>query len=106
MTKKELTKYAQCAEGLINMDIPVDRQTTKRLINGHMEYLNSMAKLVEGLSITIPKTASKKRGIQLWSDVELKQYVEDNFYRQDYIDAHYEIDEEEDEDDDDDNDEW
>jgi len=96
MTKKELTIYAQCAEGMLNGDDQLDRQTVKRIIKGHMEYLQSMGKLVEGLSVSISKSASKKRSIQLWSDIELTQYVCDNFYIKDYLDSHYEVDDDDD----------
>jgi hypothetical protein len=87
MTKKELNIYAQCAESMLTKNQPLDRQTLKGIVKGHMQYLQSMSKLVEGLSVSIPDSASKKKNIQLWADSQLVQYVYDNFYIQDYLAA-------------------
>ena len=96
MTKKELNIYAQCAEAILSIDDDLDRQTVMNLIKGHITYLKSLGKLVEGLSVTIPNSAIKKKSIALWSNDELTQYVVHNFYVQDYIDAHSEDDDDED----------
>ena len=96
MTKKELNIYAQCAEAILSIDDDIDRQTVMNLIKGHITYLKSLGKLVEGLSVTIPNSAIKKKSIALWSNDELTQYVWHNFYVQDYIDAHSEDDDDED----------
>jgi hypothetical protein len=99
MTKKELNIYAQCAEAILSIDDDIDRQTVMNLIKGHITYLKSLGKLVEGLSVTIPNSAIKKKSIALWSNDELTQYVVHNFYVQDYLDAHFEDDDDDDEDD-------
>jgi hypothetical protein len=99
MTKKELNIYAQCAEAILSVDDDIDRQTVMNLIKGHITYLKSLGKLVEGLSVTIPNSAIKKKSIVLWSNDELTQYIVHNFYVQDYLDAHIEDDDDDDEDD-------
>jgi hypothetical protein len=96
MTKKELTTYAKCAESILSVDDDLDRQTVMNLIKGHITYLKSMGKLVEGLSVTMPNSAIKKKSIALWSNDELTRYIVHNFYVQDYIDAHSEDDDDED----------